>query len=133
MISRLWKSEWFKYLCIFSATLAVIVVSALLSPPKQNEAKVVYTEEEQTEPDIPAAEFNRDSEEKSDIVYPQTLRSIAAKWVDDEVVFMSGEETAEFEKKMYDCETKDEYRKLMESIVYYNKYIDISRFLWYEN
>lgn len=123
---RLWKKkDWFSYMLISAATFAVIVAAAVISPPRYAGTEIVNNEQiQETSADadqyIPASDFS-----SSD-------KFTAAKWVGDEVVFMSEEEAADLESRIYDCKTKEEYRRLMDTIVFYNKSIDIKRLSWYQ-
>lgn len=132
-MSRLWDKEWFKYLCMCALTLAAIVVFAVATPQKQNNASAAKDNELQI--------TSSDSADESDgfkIVEPEqekclSVEHTAAKWVDGEIKPMSDLEIAEFEEELYASKTKQEYKEVMENIAYYNKVIDMKRFDWYKS
>lgn len=58
-------------------------------------------------------------------------RGKAALWVNGEKVVLTPAQLAEFNKKLYSCQTKEEYKALVSTIAYYNGGIDLSKFPWY--
>ena len=57
--------------------------------------------------------------------------SAAAMWVDGKSVPMTIEQVAEFEKRLYECKTQEEYESMMNTLQHYEKGVDLSRFDWY--
>ena len=57
--------------------------------------------------------------------------SVAAMWVDGKSVPMTAGQVAEFEKKLYECKTQEEYEAMMNTLQHYEKGVDLSRFDWY--
>jgi len=57
--------------------------------------------------------------------------AVAAVWENGELRELTYEEVAEFEQRLYSCQTIEEYEAVLATIAYYNRGIDMSRFPWY--
>ncbi|HBP38868.1 MAG TPA: hypothetical protein DD640_09055 [Clostridiales bacterium] len=57
--------------------------------------------------------------------------SVAAMRIDGQIVPMTYGEIADFEEKLFQCKTPEEYEAMMSTLAYYNKGVDMSRFSWY--
>ena len=67
----------------------------------------------------------------ADTVSPPDQEGSAAYLVDGKIVPMTYGEISSFEERLYACQTKEELDALLDSVAYYNKGIDMSRFPWY--